>query len=285
MGVIDRPRKELDPQIWRPDNTMREPVKDHILDMVDRVQPYGEIQNITLIGSIATYNWDETSDIDVNVLLDPYSDEDLDSARKVARTIMATEMLPDTDHPMSLFVMTDPYDMENSEGVYDIDTDEWTKGPGTTSLDIDKYLSQFESQVSSLDLTFAELDRDIIDYDIILNLSKGEGDDMDLKLQDKVREIDKDIAMLAGEYSILASARRDIFGKGLSPQQIAEYGTKSALPENVIYKLLHRYYYSQLIISLSDVRGEDGAIDTPEEVDKVKSTMGRIRQSVYGLVS
>ena len=56
----------------------------------------------------------------------------------------------------------------------------------------------------------------------------------------------------------------------MTPEQIKKYGVRNSLPNNVIYKMLEKYYYFEFINKLKEVIGDDRKL-SDKEAEKLRS--------------
>lgn len=65
--------QELNPKIWTSDNSLKDDVRTKILDIVDTFKDFCdinfEILDIYLLGSNASYNWTNKSDLDIHIIV------------------------------------------------------------------------------------------------------------------------------------------------------------------------------------------------------------------------
>src|SRR5690606_22234258 len=149
---------------------------------------------------------------------------------------------PNTKHPIQIYLHPGNFNKDNADGIYDLDKG-WIKGPYDLKVDIKKYLDDFNNIVSDLDETTGELKRNIIDYKILDSLPKSEMSKIKSELQNKLYEINANIYELLDQRNDVRQARKEAFSSEMTPAEIKEYGSKNALPDNVIFKLLERYHY------------------------------------------
>jgi len=108
-GVLDYPRETLDEKIWDLSEerfTLREEVKEQILDSLyltlsNNGLVYFEdwITNIFFIGSSATYQWEEESDIDMLVIWNS-------ALNAHQRNMFLSRLFPGRDFSLDIFAFT-----------------------------------------------------------------------------------------------------------------------------------------------------------------------------------
>jgi hypothetical protein len=176
-----------------------------------------------------------------------------------------------TDHPLQFYVVRGEYDRSRADGLYDLRNDEMILGPYDIEIDLDDYMQRFHDEVEKIDLTKAELKRDIIDYDIFNRLKDEDIADLENRINEKLKEINDSVEVLISQYNHLSDLRDNAFERDMSPEEIREYGSKNSLPDNVTFKLLERYHYIKFMKELKRMVKRHGEIDTAMDVAKVKS--------------
>ncbi len=270
-GILDFPQEHLDEVIW--DITIFPPklkkeVKEYIINKLFRffevnniLYPRKWIKNMYLIGSIGTFQYKETSDIDVNFLVDykvfrefnkvfiNYSDEEI---HKYLITLIAKingENLRGTLHPLNYYLLPPDRIQVVSEVIYDIYNDVWIKFK-IKDTDWKKVISYYEkyfpialSWFQKIDLTFSELKRDIKDFNDLYNYFKKLKGEKKLRildmLQKKKNEILADLRSLAKDYEIIRKEKKVKF------EEMGEEAQYSL--ENILYKFLEKYNYLEVL--------------------------------------
>jgi len=301
---IDFPQRDLDPFVWmKEDDTykIRPGVKRKILDtlakfpdLVDMaVKNELNLPTIHIVGSIATNQWKEDSDIDVHVVIgkdsDYYSDEDFQD--EVANWF--NEHRDEIKgyikkHPIEVYIQYDPNQDLLSAGCYDLMSDKWLSGPRIVPPDYDPYedfshiADDLRATVEDADKLLGELKRDVIDYDVIKSAMKQlepeQKETFLKKLKNKLEEIEKDISVLYKKRKEWVDARRKA-SKPSTPEEALEdiELAKRWEDQNALFKFINRYHYLRTIKDLEALLSDDNEI-TPDEVDVIKNLIG-IRRS------
>ena len=79
--------------------------------------------------------------------------------------------------------------------------------------------------------------------------------------------------MLLNTYKNSKMLRRMAFDQFMTPQEIRVYGSKNQLPENILYKLLEKYYYVKFIKKIESILDDKDALEL-SDVPKIKQIMG-----------
>ncbi len=277
-SIVDEPRKTYAKDVFELSTSrnpkIRKKIKDAILAGIKKFETIAPSIRVRVIGGILTKQYNEESDIDVNVLFDvPTAQRETihKKLRKKAAELNG-KSAPGTKHPINYFVLVsdEAYDLANqmADNVYDLQKDEFEKKATVRPIDLNDYMTDFHDRVSKVDILTGELRRDVIDYVSLKKLSRKEVSGLGGKVKSKLDEIENDIAGLVSSHKEIRSERMAGFMKTLTPEKLRKYGSSNALPKNVIYKLMEKYYYLQFFIQLEKIIGDDGKL-SPKEADKV----------------
>ncbi len=277
-SIVDEPRRTYAKDVFDKANTenprLKKGVKDAILSGVRKFQQIAPSLKHRVIGGILTKQYNDESDIDVNILFDvPAGQRDTvhKKLRKKAAEVNG-KSAPGTKHPINYFVLVsdEAYDLANqmADNVYNLEKDEFEKKSVIRPIDLDDYMSEFQDKVSKVDILTGELRRDVIDYASLKRLSRKEVKNLEGKVKGKLEEIEDNIQALISTHKEIKSERMGAFLKKLTPAKLRKYGSQNALPKNVIYKLMEKYYYLQFFLELEKIIGDDKEL-SPKEADKV----------------
>ena len=277
-SVVDEPRRTYAKDVFDRANTtnprLKKSVKDAILKGMKAFEGIAPVLRYRIIGGILTKQYNEESDIDVNVFFDvPAGQRETvhKKLRKMAAKVNGKNS-PGTKHPINYFVLVsdEAYDLANqmADNVYDLEKDEFEKRSTVRPIDLDDYMTDFQDRVSKVDILTGELRRDVIDYVSLKKMSRKEVANLESKVKNKLKEIENDIEGLVSSHKEIRSERMAGFMQKLTPEKLRKYGSQNALPKNVIYKLMEKYYYLQFFIQLEKIIGDDGKLSA-KEADKV----------------
>jgi hypothetical protein len=132
MSLFDPVQKQLMPLLWS-GYELRPGISETILAKIKEFYPSNLISHVTLIGSSATYQYTDDSDIDIQV--NGVEGESLDTWKDIFRPHnLGTEFYPNTTHPLNFFFreyvsFDTPKIFEHSLGAYDILKHVWLKKP------------------------------------------------------------------------------------------------------------------------------------------------------------
>jgi len=280
---IDPTREGLDPDVFieaeegefvlRPEHQRQ--LENIAAEVNENITP---VYGVYIKGSILSKQWLPWSDADLLLIID--EDIDDDSWYDIFDLIRETyegEDLKGTDHPIEIFPHRGEYNEDRADGIYDVTNEAWVKGPYDIAVDIEHYMPGFLIAAREFDLSMGELSRDVADFLIYQSLSDSEVSALADSIVAKLGEIDNEVGHLIDLGRSIKQARQDAFGANLTPDEVAQYGSRNNLPANVIQKLLERYNYMALYSALRDIRGRFGAedsIDTPEEIELLRRRLG-----------
>jgi hypothetical protein len=242
-SVIDPTRNSLDLKIF--DETkdgyrLKTYVKKQLSDLLNDIDSnIIDINTAYIKGSILSKQWLDWSDVDILLEVDEnISDDEWESLMNQVEEKYKNAKIGGSDHPIEIFINRGKFDQDRADGLYNIKTDEWVKGPYDVSIDPKKYMKAFEKKAKKFDIELGKLKRYVIDYMILQSVSSDEMSAMSDTMKDKINDINQEIDILMDMRDDIKAIRRKSFEKGMSPEEIEEYGGKLKLPGNVIQKML-----------------------------------------------
>jgi hypothetical protein len=150
-GDIDlssfKTRKQLNPKIWGEDEKLKPEIRKHLLmiadDFFETLEiPWVDLEDVTLTGSLANYNWSRFSDVDLHLII-PFEDVD-DNLELATEYLQAKKSLWNEKHDIKI----KGYDVEiypqNAEeehvstGVYSVLWDGWLVKPQKGPKSVEK---------------------------------------------------------------------------------------------------------------------------------------------------
>lgn len=281
-SIIDYERKSLNPALFSDVNSQNPKLKKSVSDeIIERSKLFSHISpvvSIQIIGSILTRQYHNETDIDVNLEFDDVDDETraelIDQVRKTNGKV-----LPGTKHPVNFFIVTSPEQRDRAlkfaDAAYDVLKDRFLKkNVDDTIVNIEDYLETYKSKIYKLDLLKSELFRDIIDYETLKKLDAGTVIDFKNLINSKIKELEHGINDMIDIKDETTNERRSIFARELSKEEFNQYKVHNRLPANVVYKLLEKYHYLDLIKKLQDIIGDDRKLSKPE-ADKLSPIINR----------
>ena len=278
-SVIDIPHKTLDKKVFT-DDLSDEPklvnsIKQQVLMGLDEFRQIAMINKAYIVGSILTRRYNDDSDIDVTMEVDPDTTDEITKSKlmELVRNLSG-KLAGQSSHPINYHVtFVEPgKDISGQfENIYDFENDRWLKKTPEYTTDVNSYMQEFAKKVSSLDLAAMQIRRDIIDINILKKLDKDQVENLKQMVEAKLWEIQKAIAMMATTREEMHKLRRIAFERPLTPEELNKIKSRQELPENIIYKLMERYYYWALIDELKKIAGPDQEIKTTDVADVEKA--------------
>jgi hypothetical protein len=282
-SIIDIPRDSLDQTVFQFFDDGRLPlfkdgIKKQIITDINKLDSIIPIVNFFAIGSILTKSYDEKSDLDVNVQVDAEM-ADVIATGEIMHVLkkLNGNLAVGTTHPINYYIVTQEYDLDKTEAAYDIANERWLKTPDEISPDIQQFVNKVRSTFEDIDITTGEIRRDLIDLAEIKRLKLKDVRKLHTLITKKMGEIDENIKQLVNVYQNLHTLRTMAFDRVMTPEEIRLYGHKNRLPENVIYKLLEKYYYIKFMKELKHILDEKEKIDN-SNIDDVK----KVSNKFYG---
>ena len=282
-SVVNIARDDLDETVFQVRDSgipiLRDAIKIQILGDIDQIRKVGAVENFFVIGSILTKNYTDNCDIDVSVQIDPQLVDsiciaDMMHLLKQLNGRLATG----TTHPINYYIITHPFDEDKSEAVYDPVNEKWIKAPKKYDPEVEKWAVKFQDTLRSIDIATGELRRDLIDLEEIKNLDTKDIKNLRVLIKQKLSQIEELATQLIDTYHDAKKLRHLAFDRFLTPQEIQLYGSQNRLPENILYKLLEKYYYIKFIKKIESILDEKDALDLSgaARVNKVMGDLWKV---------
>ena len=278
-SIIDIPRRIYAPGVFDNADTENPKLKQKVLDIIKKdlktFEKFGPIVSVKLIGSILGKRYRNDADLDIDVLIDlPPEDREIVGleARKSVADINGKN-IPGTNHPVNYYIQSDPdvndAHLKTATGIFDVFKQKFDKKPKEQTFDPKVYAALFQHKVAEIDVVKGELKRDILDYDELKELSPKDIVDLQKRIDEKLEEIKDAIEKFSVMGDELMQARRDLFNRPLTPEEIRKYGIAHKLPKNVIFKYLEKFYYTEFFKKCKKIL-DDGEV-TDAEIDSLRT--------------
>lgn len=292
-SLIDFARTGLSPHVWTSEDgeyhlsLLAGKKIQYVLQQCPNTDILNIADQIHIVGSITTNLYTENTDIDVHITpkdLTPWTEDSVKELRQwfeVNRRLVGGYV---GTHPIEVYIQTNPNQDFLSDGVYDVRTHTWLKGPKIYPEDYNPYedfsdiADEIQNSAEDTDLLLGELKRDVIDYDTIkAALSRMSQDQKKYFLQilqDKLDEIDLDIEKLVNMKKDWVSARKSSSQPTTPAQALNDVEmARTWKNKNAIFKFLSRYRYLKVIKELSELIEDDEEL-TPGDVGVIKKIIG-----------
>jgi len=313
-SVLDFPRGSLDPAIWEYEEgagipKLRPEVKETITrefqDWADLVGIYADpedwIKEYLFVGSSATTQWKEISDIDITVVIDT---DIVEASNVVPSDIIGEEVASwlgiqaslglsgyeIAKHPVNYWIASDEKPVDFADAVYNLNTDTWIKPPPEVPMPFDPeeafgdVWKEARSWANSFDIGLSETRRDIADFTDLVKYRKEEearGIELDelfwvgAKMGVKRGEIEQDIRAILDDFKKLYEQKELAFAAPVQmPPEGRLYFSRSWLPAVLVWKWLERYHYLKLLKDIFQIyKDEPEDTITEEKVWKLREML------------
>ena len=201
-------KDELNPKIWEnPDNPsdakMKEDIRKRLMEIAyEFVNFLGLeifVQDVTMTGSLANYNWSEFSDVDLHIMYDFNESGDkkelVQELFKIKKTLFnSTHDITVKGYDVELYVQ-DTNEPHVSSGVYSVLYNKWIKEPSPEEVTIDeeKLKQKVDQWKDIIDLVIDDIEEGDEDLDTVI-------EKLD-KVKDKLKKYRSCGLEKNGEYS------------------------------------------------------------------------------------
>lgn len=201
-------KDELNPEIWTnpdspSDTKMKEEIRLQLIEIADKfIEFLGYdifVQDITMTGSLANYNWSEFSDIDLHIMYDYKEsgpeEELFKDLFKLKKTLFnSTHDITVKGYEVELYVQ-DTNEPHYSTGVYSVLYNEWVEEPEqeNVTIDTDVIKGKVEQWQDMIDTVIEDVEEG--DEDLETSIEKID------KLKDKIKKYRQCGLEDEGEYS------------------------------------------------------------------------------------
>jgi len=293
-STIDFPQEGLDPVVWiknkRGEYTLSPGAERKIFSVL-AAHPYQDLVSIAkelrIVGSMASNQWNRDTDIDVHLVPEnpnKWSDNQVlkvkgwfDKHREEIGGFIG-------QHPVEIYIQTNPSQDLLSVGVYDILRHQWIKGPKIVPPDYDPYqdFSDLEDDiratVEDADKLFAELKRDTIDFEVIKSamarMSPQQRQNFKGRLESKLQEIESGIEQLYRVRGEMVQKRKLASAPTTPEEALHDVElAKKWKDTNALFKFIARYQYLRVIGELKNLLDDEGEI-SPDDIDAIKRIAG-----------
>lgn len=178
-SVLDPIHKTRPVEIFKDDKMLSE-VKEFIFNLLEKFKKDSglefEFKRVIMIGSSTGLQYNETSDIDINVEVDKPSDFFKGKFYLIPKGVI----LPNTQKPINVFMMFSPdetaHSIKYAENVYDLHEDKFIKVSNLEKQEIPLvYVSGLSSfLMNGIDVLFGEFERNKKDLEKIIRLNPNE---------------------------------------------------------------------------------------------------------------
>lgn len=214
-GVLDPVKKDIDRDIWDKNNKLKPEHKKYIIEFfekwLNKVSPKSKIKEVYYLGSTTGYQYNEESDIDIDIVVDNLPDEKID---EIWGDMPNGKNLSGTKHPINYYVLNKSPEFSNKGPVYDIMKEKWivksTKGDNKnivenyqTIIDLSRFF------IAGLRSSINEYEMDRNAYETYKKFTTDEK--YKDKIEDKLIEVVNDIEGMEIAMHLIHSLRDEGF--------------------------------------------------------------------------
>jgi len=237
---------ELNPKIWDKNQKLRPDVRKNLLKIADDYFEGLElgsvdIEDVTLTGSLANYNWSQYSDVDLHMLID-YKEVPVDES--LVQDFLKTKSASwNQAHDIKIYgfdvelYVQDITEKHTSTGVYSILNNEWILQPEKKPITIDNKNVKLKSEriMDSIEDLYSEM-KTSKNYEDVVEKSD--------KIKERIKKMRQAGLDAAGEFSVenmvFKVLRRNGMLERLSDIKTVAYDKSVTLENN-------RYLYKNII--------------------------------------
>lgn len=258
-SILDPIREKLNPILWMNDK-LKKSAKAHIVKKAEAwLKAYTDkkIEKMFLLGSMAGFQYNDTSDIDVNIVI-PITDEKL---KEMTKFLPNGGILPGGEsHPINYFLSNKVKEEWKKAGsIYDILADRWIirpkkDEPGDIVRNYRAIIEIARFFISGAESAIAEYNSDVNAYETYKSYLEDAREEDKEEIQQlvnfKINEILADLDSIRIAHKMIRSFRKEAFEKGKSFEVSTEILVKDANTSvnNLIYKYIEKLgYFSRMI--------------------------------------
>ena len=194
---------ELNPKIWDKEQKMKPEVKKNLLKIADDYFesleiPGVDIEDVTMTGSLANYNWSKYSDVDLHIVID-YKDVPVDKSL-VQDFFKSKSSNWNKEHDVKVYgydveiYVQDINEAHHSTGVYSILNNEWKTKPEKKKISLNdkSVIDKANLLMDRIEDLYDEIEDD--DYDKVVSSVD--------KLTEKIKKMRQSGLESGGEFSV-----------------------------------------------------------------------------------
>jgi hypothetical protein len=265
-SIFDPPKATLCKDIWTGAEELKPAVKKEIMSTLTKWLEANkvdqkDVKGISFIGSSTTYQYSDTSDLDINVttsLKDPKLNE-------LYKELPNGNKLSGTKHPINYYLTNTTEGINDSKTLYDLQKDKWIRRPKKSDikipfayvLDISKFF------MDGVDLRVSEYERDKKEIETYKKQLKNNENELDVTelqamISSKETELLGDLDAIYVAYHMIKSFRKEGFSGPVEDRPAFLIKIESDDPNysvnNLVYKEIERYGYFDKLKKYVDLR-------------------------------
>ena len=252
-GILDVPQDTLASDIWTTEGKLYPHIRDQILNRLYAFVPKKVVRSVVILGSITGYKYTETSDVDINVTIEPYGDY-FHQAKKEVNGYLAQG----TRHPVNYFVMPHTSKLSNWEnstfGVFDVISNVWANNPPARATVRDPH-KQFNQEFIIAKMVAGHYKRLVLAFhkdkkDLETLIALPDSWHKWWWIRNKKKEINEDRQDLINFSQNLDKSRKLEYSLG--------WGTPRNNYRNVVYKFIEHGPHGELFEKFKEIKLNNG---------------------------
>lgn len=263
-SILDAPKKNLSKEIYDTNKKLKEKYRKEIIaifnDWKDRFIPKAKIKSMNLLGSMTTFQYTNTSDIDINIQTDL---TDL-NIKTFGKLLPNGNLLSGTNHPINFYLTNEDSSIKKSPALYNLLDNIWIREPKKTDTKVPKnyilevarfFIAGVENRVTEYEIDKKEYDyikSEIEDDDV-----ETDKDELQEKLSQKEEEIKADLDAIYIAHKLIRAFRNEAFKEDYEPSFLIDIKMNSNPNKsinNLIYKEFERLGFFEKLKKYEDIR-------------------------------
>jgi len=274
-SILDPFVEDLSPDLWDKNQKLKRSVSVHIVKKLETwLKGFTDKKPsiIYILGGITGYQYTDTSDVDVNFVIDITDEEKVHEMRGL---LPNKQMLPGTKHPINFYMAAESEkeakeNWKKSGPIYDVLKDKWIRPPSKEKIEKAALIGSYRVVIeisrfflAGLDSVLTEYNADVAaynSYETFLKDADKQEDIDDLKelIKFKLDEILSDIDGIRLGHHMLRSLREEAFvkekGFEISTQIIIKDTSANSSINNLVYKFCERLGYLEKMEKITDTK-------------------------------
>lgn len=266
-SILDSTKETLISELFDNNNNLKKDARDFILkilnDWKEKVYSRMKIDEVIILGSSVTYQYNDSADIDINVKISNIPN----SIYKDLRRILPNgNMLFNTQHPINFFLVTDEYNLKNTFAAYDLLNDKWIKEPEKINIKIPySYVIEIAKFfIAGVDNRISEYEHDNNElkyYKELLKTNKEttEIDEINRIIISKEQELMADLDAIKIAHNVIRAFRKEAFiDENTNTKYLINIDNDSPnySINNIVYKIIETLGYFEKLEKYEKIHKE-----------------------------
>jgi len=263
-SILDAPKKTLSKEIYDKNLIIKEKYRKEILsifeDWKERFIPKAQINAILMLGSITTFQYNETSDIDVNIQTN-LSNTNIST---YGRLLPNGNNLEGTQHPLNFYLSNETSGIDASPALYDLRDNNWIRKPKKEDMKIPRnyilevarfFIAGVENRITEYEIDSKELEymkKELKDEETELDK-----EELAERIAMKEEEVKADLDAISLGHKLIRSFRNDAWKEDYEPSFLIDLkmnGNPNKSVNNLVYKEFERLGFFNKLKKYEDIR-------------------------------